>query len=191
MRFEREFTSAVDYRNGLQDVRLEVEFTSPSGKMHTVPAFWDGGRTWRVRFPPEEIGNWTFRTRSSEQSDGGLHNQSGSFRCVAYEGSNPLYRHGALRVSADKRYLTQADGTPFFWLGDTAWNGPLKADVKSWDTYLADRVAKKFNVVQFVTTQWRTAAGTADARPAFYGAEKIAVDPVFFRWMDERVDAMR
>lgn len=189
-RFEQEFTSAADYQNGLQDTQLEVEFKSPTGKTHTTPAFWDGGRTWRVRFSPEEIGDWTFRTRSSKESDGGLHNRSGSFRCVAYTGGNPLYRRGALRVSADKRYLVQADGTPFFWLADTAWNGVLKADAKSWDTYLADRVAKGFNVAQFVTTQWRAAAGNADARSAFYGREKIVVDPVFYQWMDERVDRM-
>ncbi len=26
-----------------------------------------------------------------------------------------------LKVSPNGRYLTRADGTPFFWLGDTAW----------------------------------------------------------------------
>jgi hypothetical protein len=26
-----------------------------------------------------------------------------------------------LRVSDNKRYLVKEDGTPFFWLGDTAW----------------------------------------------------------------------
>ena len=29
--------------------------------------------------------------------------------------------HGQLQVSANGRYLEHADGTPFFWFGDTAW----------------------------------------------------------------------
>ena len=27
----------------------------------------------------------------------------------------------SLKVSADQRHLVHDDGTPFFWLGDTAW----------------------------------------------------------------------
>lgn len=189
-RFEAQFTSAADYPNAVQDLQVVVDFRSPSGEIHTTAAFWDGGRTWKVRFSPEETGAWTYRTRSSKESESGLHGQIGSFLCRPYRGTNLLYRHGALRVSADRRYLTHADKTPFFWLADTAWNGPVKADARSWETYLTDRVAKGFNVVQFVATQWRSAAGNADARPAFYGREKIAIDPAFYQWMDERVDAM-
>jgi len=189
-RFEAQFTGSASYENPLQDVQVEVDFTAPNGKRLTVAAFWDGDRTWKVRFSPEVLGQWTYRTRSSNQTDTGLHNQSGSFNCVAYTGRNPLYRHGALRVSEDRRYLAHADGTPFFWLGDTAWNGVLKSDARSWDIYLRDRVSKGFNVIQFVTTQWRAAAGNADARLAFYGKEKIHLDRVFYQWMDERVDAM-
>jgi hypothetical protein len=194
MRVESAFTSATEYQNPVQDVQVAVEFTSPSGKQITVEAFWDGFKTWRMRFSPEEVGQWSYRTQCSNAADGGLHNQTGSFVCIAYQpaGSvnNSLYRHGALRVSTDRRYLTYADGTPFFWLGDTAWNGVLKADFRSWDLYLRDRAAKGFNVIQYVTTQWRTASGNADGRPAFYGREKIEIDPVFFQWMDERVDAI-
>jgi Protein of unknown function (DUF4038)/Domain of unknown function (DUF5060)/Putative collagen-binding domain of a collagenase len=190
-RFEAEFTSAIEsYPNPLQDVRVEVEFTSPSGRTMTTEAFWDGFRIWRVRFSPEERGRWTYRTRSSQEKDAGLHDLKGAFECVAYRGRNPLYARGALRVSGDRRYMTYADGAPFFWLGDTAWNGVLKADAPSWDEYLRDRAAKGFNVVQYVTTQWRTAAGNADGRAAFYGRERIEIDPVFFQWMDERVDAI-
>lgn len=189
-RFETQFTSDAQYQNPLQDVQVEVEFTSPSGKKHLVAAFWDGFKVWKVRFSPEEIGKWTYRSRSSKEADSGLHGRTGSFTCTAYAGRNPLYRHGALRVSNDRRYLTYADQTPFFWLGDTAWNGPMKADAKSWEVYLKDRVAKGFNVIQYVTTQWRAATGNADGRGAWYGREKIEIDPAFFQWMDDRLDAM-
>lgn len=40
------------------------------------------------------------------------------------QSDNPLYVHGFLRVNAaTNRYLEHADGTPFYWLGDTHWSG--------------------------------------------------------------------
>ncbi|MCH5376216.1 MAG: DUF4038 domain-containing protein, partial [Planctomycetes bacterium] len=33
----------------------------------------------------------------------------------------PWEIHGPLKVSPDGHSLQYADGTPFFWLGDTAW----------------------------------------------------------------------
>jgi len=40
-------------------------------------------------------------------------------------GEDILFRHGQLRVSIDRRYLEHLDGTPFFWLGDAWWMGPV------------------------------------------------------------------
>jgi hypothetical protein len=189
-RFAAQFTSAAEYDNPVQDVQVEVEFTSASGKSQTVLAFWDGGKVWKVRFSPADTGKWTYRTRCSREADTGLNNQAGEFICVPYTGTNLLYRHGALRVSDNRRYLVHADGTPFFWLSDTAWNGALKSDAQSWARYLTDRASKGFTGVQFVTTQWLAAAGNADLRLAYLGRERIWIDPVFYQWMDERIDAL-
>ena len=59
-------------------------------------------------------------------------------------GGRPMSR---LRVSTEGRFLVKEDGSPFFWLGDTAWGLPLLGpeDVRH---YLDDRVAKRFNVIQ-------------------------------------------
>jgi hypothetical protein len=189
-RFEAAFTSSANYENPVQDAQMEVDFSSPSGKQITVLGFWDGDTNWKVRFSPDEIGKWTYRTRASRPEDGGLHNQVGKFTCVPYQGRNSLYRRGVVRVSDDKRYLVQADGTPFFWLSDTAWNGAMKADAKSWEVYLRDRVDKGFTAVQFVTTQWVCADGDEHGQPAFIGKERIAVNPVFYQRLDERIDAL-
>ncbi|HUU15424.1 MAG TPA: DUF5060 domain-containing protein, partial [Terriglobia bacterium] len=149
-RFEAQFTSSAKYENAIQDVQVNVEFTSPSGKKHSVQAFWDGGATWKVRFSPDETGRWSYRSSSSNTDDKGLDNQSGEFTCAPYAGDNPLYRRGAIRVSDDHRYLVHADGTPFLWLSDTAWNGALKSDAESWERYLEDRGGKGFTAIQFV-----------------------------------------
>ena len=47
-----------------------------------------------------------------------------------------------LRVSKNGRYLAHADSTPFFWLGDTAWNGALLSSKSDWEIYLNDRAKK-------------------------------------------------
>lgn len=55
-----------------------------------------------------------------------------------------------LQVSDNKRFLQYADGTPFFYLGDTAWELFHRCDRQEVDRYLADRAAKGFTVIQAV-----------------------------------------
>ena len=179
------------YQNPLLDAEVTVEFTSPGGKATTVRAFWDYGPNWKARFQPDVTGRWTYRWRSSDAADESLSSVRGEFECVPFTGDNPLHRHGAVHVAPTGRYFAHADGSPFFWLGDTAWNGALLASPDEWETYLSDRAAKRFSVVQFVMTQWRSATGDEDGRPPFIVRRgKIEVDPVFFQRMDERVDAI-
>ncbi len=97
-------------------------FTGPDGRTITREAFWDGGSTWRLRFAPTADGRWTWRTECS--ADSGLDGRSGTLDCVPYTGDVATYRHGFLRVSDDRRHLAYADGTPFFYLGDTHWQMP-------------------------------------------------------------------
>jgi hypothetical protein len=52
-----------------------------------------------------------------------------------------------LLVSANRRFVTKADGTPFFWLGDTAWR-LHRLDPDELAFYLDTRKTQGFNVVQ-------------------------------------------
>jgi len=51
--------------------------------------------------------------------------------------------HGAerLRVTPDGRWLERADGTPFFYLGDTAWLLLQRLNGDETERYLVDRAA--------------------------------------------------
>lgn len=189
-RFEDTFQSTNDYDNPVREAKLRVEFTSPSSKKRTILAFWDGGRTWRVRFSPDELGKWSYRASCSDQQNKGLHSKSGSFQCVPYQGSLQFFRHGELRLSKNRRHLEHADGTPFFWLADTVWCGPLFADLDDWHVFLKDRVDKEFTAIQFVMTQWRMAATDAEGNPTFWGKEKVRVNPKYFGRLDKYVDAI-
>jgi len=55
-----------------------------------------------------------------------------------------------LDVSEDGRHLVRPDGTPFFWLGDTAWELFHRLDREEAQTYLDDRAEKGFTVIQAV-----------------------------------------
>lgn len=61
---------------------------------------------------------------------------------------------GPLRVSPEGRYFQQADGTPFFWLGDTAWLITQKLNREEVKTYFENRRAQGFNVVQLCAVQF-------------------------------------
>lgn len=55
-----------------------------------------------------------------------------------------------LKISPDNRYLLAENGTPFFWLADTAWELFHRLDKEEAVRYLQDRSDKGFNVVQAV-----------------------------------------
>jgi hypothetical protein len=65
----------------------------------------------------------------------------------AVSAAAPLPR---LRVSENARYLVTADGAPFFWLGDTAWELFHRLSREDAERYLKNRAAKRFTVIQAV-----------------------------------------
>src|SRR5688500_19944372 len=56
----------------------------------------------------------------------------------------------ALKVADNKRFLVTADGKPFFWLGDTAWELFHRLNREDAERYLKNRAAKRFTVIQAV-----------------------------------------
>ena len=55
-----------------------------------------------------------------------------------------------LKVSENSRYLVHADDSPFFYLGDTAWELFHRLNREEADRYLANRAEKGFTVIQAV-----------------------------------------
>ncbi len=61
-----------------------------------------------------------------------------------------LFKHGNLEVTKNGHYLQFADGTPFFWLGDTGWELFHRLTLSEIKQYLDNRAAKGFTVIQAV-----------------------------------------
>jgi hypothetical protein len=190
---EWSFTSGKVYRDPFNEVDLDVVFTDPDGEEHRVPAFWSGEGTWRARYASPKIGTHRWRSICSDTSNSDLHGREGALEVTPYEGDNPLFRHGPLRISANRRYLEHLDGTPFFWLGDTWWMGLCRRLGWPGDfgTLTADRVRKGFTVIQIV-------AGLYPDMPAFdeRGANEAGfpweenftrVNPSYFDMADLRI----
>ena len=108
------------YSNPFTDVDVFGVFTGPGGERLKLLAFWDGDGNWVIRFAPTAVGTWNYTVESTD-ADNADFSGAGSVECEPYDGELSMYQHGFLRVSADRRYLEHADGTPFFWLGDTHW----------------------------------------------------------------------
>ncbi|MHC4625999.1 MAG: DUF5060 domain-containing protein [Planctomycetota bacterium] len=77
-RFERPVDSTRAYRNPYADVTLDVTYEDPDGRKTRFWGFYDGGRTWRIRFMPDRIGTWKY---DAAFSDGSGH-ISGTFECI-------------------------------------------------------------------------------------------------------------
>ena len=63
--FELSGGDAAAHPAPYRDVELRVEFRSPRSRTFAIPAFWDGGNTLRVRFMPNETGNWVGHVTSN------------------------------------------------------------------------------------------------------------------------------
>ncbi len=181
--------SGMDYENPLYEVdQFFAEFVSPSGMTMKMNGFWDGGRDWKIRFMPDETGEWTYRTFCSDEKNTGLHGQEGSFACIENSSGLPLYTKGPLTLDPGSYHFRYNDGTPFFWLACTAWNGALKSTGEEWEHYLAQRAELGYNVIQLVATQWRGCEMNSRGQVAFTGSGRIRVNPEFFTLMDEKID---
>ena len=73
-------------------------------------------------------------------------------RAELFERKGPSvdFSHGDLKVSDNRRFLVHADGTPFLYLGDTAWELFHRLTREEAELYLENRRQKGFTVIQAV-----------------------------------------
>ena len=102
------------------DVIMDVVFTNRNtGTSLTIPTFWSDDVTFTVRFAPTEYGVWDYKTVC--ETDDSLNGLTGTVGANAYKGDLDIYKHGFVTTNGSK-YFVYADGTPFFYLGDTHWS---------------------------------------------------------------------
>jgi hypothetical protein len=115
--FEIQIQNDKPYENKFADVDLTVTYTSPSGKTVDFWGFFDGdgrgggnlttGNIWKLRFMPDELGNWAYTYRWSDGTSGGR----GAFRCVG-DGAGK----GVLKAYKENPHWFAYNGTEPVWL---------------------------------------------------------------------------
>lgn len=98
--------------NPYLEVSFEATF-SLGNRTVTVPGFYDGEGTYRVRFSPDTEGEWRYVTSSATTA---LDGKSGSFTCTPARAGV----HGPVHV-AHRFHFAYADGTPYFPFGTTCY----------------------------------------------------------------------
>jgi hypothetical protein len=103
------------------------------------------------------------------------------------------FRHGNLMVSPDGRFLMHADGAPFFYLGDTAWELFHRLSIQDSERYLEDRARKQFNVVQAAVLAELDGLNTpnAEGEKPLLDDDPSRPNEAYFRHVDAVVDMAR
>ncbi|HKX14459.1 MAG TPA: DUF5060 domain-containing protein, partial [Propionibacteriaceae bacterium] len=139
--------------NPYTDVNAWVIFTHETGRLLRRPMFWDGGTTYRVRFAstqPQGEWHWSVHT---DQPDHDFAPASGTLIAGPPSQDHPhrALSRGFVRTHPSGRSFCYGDGSPAFFVFDTAWAMPFRAAVSDVETYAADRQAKGFNAVFLMT----------------------------------------
>lgn len=95
-----------------------------------------------------------------------------------------------LRVAADGRHLEYADGGPFFYLGDTAWELFHRLNAEEAEFYLRNRAQKGFTVIQAVVLSQLGGPDGANAYgdPPLLGRDPARPNEAYFRHVDRIID---
>lgn len=99
-----------------REVTLDADFTHEDGTTLSIPGFWDGDDSWRIRFTPTEPGLWTYEITVTDVT--GTSDPAGGSLDVA-----PSDHPGFLRIGDQvdpgysPRYFAYEDGTPWYGRG--------------------------------------------------------------------------
>ncbi len=208
---EVSLTTSGKYQNPFNEVLAEADVVDPDNRHFTVPAYWDGGQTWRLRIAPTKTGEWTWRIRSN---DAELNGQTGALECVSNETNR-----GYLQVNsslAHRRHFSLNDGTPFYpvMLRDSVYyahssgpggvtplvtpavttgdaSSPSPASFLAFQKHVDVWASRGFN--RFVGAYLIPASFSLQSEPRneggapFVAGDPDRINPGFFQWMDRRI----
>lgn len=185
---EFELIGKSNVANPFRDAALIGIFVAPSGKSIPVEGFYCGDDKWKLRFVPEEKGEYRYTLRG----EGAALSSQG--RLVA---STPREK-GFIRIHPKDRYgFAYSDGTAFFPMGDTCYglhdDTPVTDELRR--LYLDTRRAQHFNFVR-MSIQHSPTRAAADPKYWPWGGTPAAPDydrfnPAFFESLEAVIAEMR
>jgi Domain of unknown function (DUF5060)/Protein of unknown function (DUF4038) len=170
--FELNDAEAAAHPNPYLTVDLHAEFRSPRHRTYLMPAFWDGGRRFVIRFSPTEAGDWDYRiTANIPRLDGG----SGKLSATAID--NPEL--GFIRAANVHHFAHTDDNknVPHLWMGDTALNFGFM-DAGAFEGMVEAHAKQKFDHIR----------GAVLVDKMFPQPDRV--DPAPFQQFDQRILAL-
>lgn len=183
-------------------VTFTATATGPGGVTLTIPGFYDGSNTWKIRLSPTVVGAWSLKTSSSVAD---LNGKTASFSCVQ---NDPAF-HGALKVdTSHPRNFLFEDGTRWYPMGyeaDWLWALDLAnaSSTPVTGAFLDKIAASGFNFVLLNTyahdTTWRAGTTAADdyGPPALYAwagtnssPDHTRMNVTYWKRYDRTLDAL-
>jgi hypothetical protein len=173
--------------NPFVDVELTAIFTL-GHRAVPVDGFYDGAGVYKLRFMPDDLGEWSYITKSTAKE---LDGKSGSFACVhALDGA-----HGPVRVR-NTHHFAYADGTAYFPFGTTCYAWVHQADEVQHQTLETLRTSP-FNKIRMCI--FPKSYQYNHNEPALYPFERNAdgksdfswPNPAFFAHIEQRVADLR
>ncbi len=179
--YEISLDASVQYRNpyveGLKEDQKAFVYATFEGisgealnRKITVPGFWDGGNTWKIRFTPPAGGIWKYETSSTDREINGIKGEIEVSDWSEAEKNANATRRGLITVNntgaRSGRYFTYSDGKPFLWIADTWWNWTnRRITFESFKTLADTRSSQGFNMGQlfFAGNGWGPESSLLDS----------------------------
>ncbi|WP_120522626.1 DUF5605 domain-containing protein [Arthrobacter celericrescens] len=174
-----------EHGNPFTDVELSAEFRSGSGAKLTVPGFYDGGGSYRIRLLVPEEGTWTFTTASNARS---LNAITGTFD------AGQAVSRGVVRV-AEQFHFAYDDGTPYLPVGTTSYVWTHQGDALEEET-LATLAKGPFNKMRMCV--FPKSYLFNENEPELYpyegspnaGFDYLRPNPAFWAHLERRIDQL-
>jgi hypothetical protein len=112
LEIDAQFSNPYDVR----DISLDAVFTSPDGNGMSIPGFWDGEASWKIRFTPSQEGLWTYFI-AVRDSRGSSLPHLGEFTVTPSDLHGWIQPGHLFDAAYSGRYFVHHDGTPFYGVG--------------------------------------------------------------------------
>lgn len=136
------FKSETEHQNPFK-VIFSATVNKPDGTSFSIPGFYDGDKTWKIRLSPTIEGPWSLQTHSDDPF---LDDKIAFFTCIP---NNPKFHGGLLVDTSNPYHFIYEDGTRYFMMGyECDWLWALDMDdpnLPTINSFLDKLVSYRFN----------------------------------------------